>query len=515
MSRKRRRRYIKSFNGMRDMVSLPVCPASVWDALDAGARRAQVLRRNSEYLDGLQNNQKGHMHCFYDGPDIENGGRHRGKVVIDHENSEIDKNTRFLSPDEHAKFAKYDNVYLRDQPPIIPKRRRRSVTPPYRRKRSISPASSSSSSSSENLQPDYPNNQCEGPIGKKELGLNEITEHQRLLIWPQAPAFALSTKKWMTVSLGHVSRIERSDDSIKNLQLDPSAAQIIKALSMQQDQSGDSWGADFIEGKGAGQVILLHGPPGVGKTYTVEGISEWLRRPLLSLTVADIGITEDTVEQELMKWFDLAEAWNAVLLVDEADIFLEQRKNRDLSRNGLVTAFLRRMEYFRGLLFLTTNRVGQIDDAFVSRVHMAIGYKKLSPEFRRNIWEGFFRKLERERAGKVLVGRSAKKFVLTSEWVEEIELNGRETRNVLQTAIALAEFESIEAAGASGERGTASASPQVVVVEEDHFRRVLKMSEKFHDYVTAIRREDESQRAKVRGDRDDDAKVGAADGRSK
>ncbi|RMY51205.1 hypothetical protein D0865_06484 [Hortaea werneckii] len=262
-----------------------------------------------------------------------------------------------------------------------------------------------------------------------------------------------------------MDRIERSDDSIKNLQLDSSAAQIIKALSMQQDQSGDSWGADFIEGKGAGQVILLHGPPGVGKTYTVEGISEWLRRPLLSLTVADIGITEDTVEQELMKWFDLAEAWNAVLLVDEADIFLEQRKNRDLSRNGLVTAFLRRMEYFRGLLFLTTNRVGQIDDAFVSRVHMAIGYERLSPEFRRNIWEGFFRKLERERAGKVLVGPSAKKFVLT--------------------------------------------------IEEDHFRRVLNMSEKFHDYVTGIRREDEGQRAKVRGDRDDHAKIGAADGRSK
>ncbi|RMZ01523.1 hypothetical protein D0864_03432 [Hortaea werneckii] len=273
---------------------------------------------------------------------------------------------------------------------------------------------------------------------------------------------------------------------------------------MQQDQSGDSWGADFIEGKGAGQIILLH-----------EGISEWLRRPLLALTVADIGITETSVEQELMKWFDLAEAWNAVLLVDEADIFLEQRKNRDLSRNGLVSAFLRRMEYFRGLLFLTTNRVGQIDDAFVSRVHMAIGYERLTPDFRRNIWEGFFRKLERERAGKILVGPSARKFVLHSDEVRKIELNGREIRNALQTAITLAEFESIEGGGDLGEGGAPSSSSQIVVVEEDHFRRVLKMSEKFHDYVTAIRREDEIQRAKVRGDRDDYAKVGAADGRSK
>ncbi|GAB1729922.1 hypothetical protein NU195Hw_Modified_191t1 [Hortaea werneckii] len=447
--------------------------------------------------------------------------------------------------DQHAKFAKYDIVYLRDQPPAVTKTRwnnqrygvdtideraaklytrydsareyERGTSNP--RKNSNSPASRSSYSSSsdpEDLQQDPLSVQFGAdPLIKQRPSSTEITEHQRFLIWPQAPAFALSTKKWMIVSLGHVERIEPSEDSIKNLQLDPAAVQIIKALSMQQDQSGDSWGADFIEGKGAGQIILLHGPPGVGKTYTVEGISEWLRRPLISLSVADIGTTETRVEQELMKWFDLAEAWNAVLLVDEADIFLEQRKNRDLARNGLVSAFLRRMEYFRGLLFLTTNRAGQIDDAFVSRVHMAIGYERLTPDFRRNIWEGFFRKLERERAGKILVGPSARKFVLHSDEAQKIELNGREIRNALQTAITLAEFESAEAAGASGEDGATASSAQIVVVEEDHFRRVLKMSEKFHDYVTSIRREDEIQRAKVRGDRDDYAKVGAADGRYK
>lgn len=62
-----------------------------------------------------------------------------------------------------------------------------------------------------------------------------------------------------------------------------------------------------------------------------------MERPLLALTVADIGTVETKIESELLKFFDLAEAWNAVLLVDEADIFLEQRKNRDLARNGLVS----------------------------------------------------------------------------------------------------------------------------------------------------------------------------------
>lgn len=84
-------------------------------------------------------------------------------------------------------------------------------------------------------------------------------------------------------------------------------------------------------------LITVSSPPGVGKTYTVEAIAELLDRPLLSLTVADIGTMETQIESQLLRWFTLAEAWNAVLLVDEADIFLERRQNRDLARNGLVS----------------------------------------------------------------------------------------------------------------------------------------------------------------------------------
>lgn len=72
----------------------------------------------------------------------------------------------------------------------------------------------------------------------------------------------------------------------------------VRALSARQNKAARSWSADFIEGKGSGQIILLHGPPGVGKTYTVESIAAWLERPLLALTVADIGTIETNVERE-------------------------------------------------------------------------------------------------------------------------------------------------------------------------------------------------------------------------
>lgn len=164
--------------------------------------------------------------------------------------------------------------------------------------------------------------------------------------------------------------IESSSESIANLVIDKDELSTIRALSNQQNSNIDSWSADFIAGKGSGQVILLHGmysypccqtqsdlsqvlresarltrlvrghlaSTNSPNTYdALESIAEWLHRPLLALTVADIGTLETRIEAELLKWFDLAEAWNAVLLVDEADIFLEQRRNRDLARNGLVS----------------------------------------------------------------------------------------------------------------------------------------------------------------------------------
>jgi hypothetical protein len=58
------------------------------------------------------------------------------------------------------------------------------------------------------------------------------------------------------------------------------------------------------------------------------------------VTVADIGKDEDKVEEGLSTWFNLAERWKALLLIDEADIFLERRKHTDLARNGLVSGKL-------------------------------------------------------------------------------------------------------------------------------------------------------------------------------
>ncbi|EAQ84869.1 hypothetical protein CHGG_08883 [Chaetomium globosum CBS 148.51] len=136
---------------------------------------------------------------------------------------------------------------------------------------------------------------------------------------------------------------------------------------------------DFIKGKGKGLVILLHGAPGVGKTATAEAVALLYKRPLFLITCGDLGTTPESVEGGLKQIFRLANLWdwtNSILLLDEADIFLSQREKGDesVTRNAMVSIFLRTLEYYPGILFLTTNRPGVLDEAVKSRVHVNLNY---------------------------------------------------------------------------------------------------------------------------------------------
>ena len=220
-------------------------------------------------------------------------------------------------------------------------------------------------------------------------------------------------------------------DLIKDLVLDEDAKSMIKALSHRytmQSQTGNAWSADFIRNKGEGQIFLLHGKPGVGKTTTAECVAEITRRPLVSLTCGDLGMEPEMLERELMKWLRLATSWEAILLLDEADVYLEARISQDLQRNTLVSIFLRALEYYQGLLFLTTNRVGTFDDAFVSRIHVVIHYPDFTTEQRGQIWDIFFNKLEREKENIKFTQRTVD-YAKESKEMQSLGWNGREIRN--------------------------------------------------------------------------------------
>jgi AAA+ superfamily predicted ATPase len=155
---------------------------------------------------------------------------------------------------------------------------------------------------------------------------------------------------------------------------------------------------------------------------TAESLSEKLRCPLWCLSISELGITPATLETMLLRVMDVAASWGALLLLDEADIFLERRTTSDLTRNAMTGVFLRQLEYYRGVLFLTTNRDLAFDDAMCSRISLFLYYEKHDEDQRKTIWT---RMLER-------VGLDGTPNEL-AEFAKP-QLNGREIRNIMKTA---------------------------------------------------------------------------------
>jgi SpoVK/Ycf46/Vps4 family AAA+-type ATPase len=143
--------------------------------------------------------------------------------------------------------------------------------------------------------------------------------------------------------------------------------------------------------------MLLSGPPGTGKTLMAEAVADRTRRPLFYLQAEDLGINAAVLGANIKKVFQMATEWDAVILLDEADVFMSERHPQDIARNELVSIFLRELEYFRGIIFLTTNLYSTIDSAFRSRVSLHLLFASLTPEARVLIWRKFL-----DRANKLM-----------------------------------------------------------------------------------------------------------------
>ncbi|MDD3485014.1 ATP-binding protein, partial [Azovibrio restrictus] len=165
------------------------------------------------------------------------------------------------------------------------------------------------------------------------------------------------------------------------LVLPPEQTDLIDILTAEMDVLMD----DIVAGKSGGTTVLCAGPPGVGKTLTAEVYSEIIRRPLYRVHSGQLGLNVAEMEKTLKEVLTRAQRWGAVMLIDEADVYIKRRDD-NITMNAVVGVFLRVLEYFNGLLFLTTNRVDDIDEAIVSRCIALIRFHPPSRDDRLRIW---------------------------------------------------------------------------------------------------------------------------------
>ncbi|KAK0624599.1 hypothetical protein B0T17DRAFT_530561 [Bombardia bombarda] len=297
--------------------------------------------------------------------------------------------------------------------------------------------------------------------------------------------FNMQKKEWVSLEVGRMEDVEWNTEAFNLLVIDKETKELVQAVVTNQLNAEEN--TDLIRGKGNGLFILLHGGPGTGKTLTAESVAEIARKPLYRVTCGDIGTKAEDVEKYLEVVLLLGKTWGCVVLLDEADVFLEQRTINNMERNALVSVFLRVLEYYDGILILTSNRVGTFDEAFKSRIQLNLRYKNLDEDQRLQIWDNFITRLEKllekppPRASKTALtspfanrntsllslGVNTKEIRDNMKTLAKPNLNGREIRNAISTARQLAMY-------------------RQQPLGYEHLRCVIDEAKKFDDYLTEV-----------------------------
>ncbi|CAO2649214.1 Nn.00g065990.m01.CDS01 [Neocucurbitaria sp. VM-36] len=339
---------------------------------------------------------------------------------------------------------------------------------------------------------------------KESIDDSEIT-----LLPDQVPGYVLNRKYWAILSTNrnNLMEFQGTSDPWNDLVLEEKQKVIVEALVAKHlhhphenneiDMPYQLGG--FTAGKGRSIVLLLHGPPGVGKTSTAECIAAHMSKPLYPLTSGNLPVRANDLEEQLQVHFTLAARWGCILLLDEADVFLQRRRLNELEINAMVSVFLRQLEYYQGILFLTTNRVGDIDPAFKSRIHVSLEYEPLDRRRSKKIYKLHLRRIKealgmrRNAHGSNFKVNSEEILVWSDQHFKNAskrhrQWNGRQIHNAFQTAVALAEWEA-RTKNPKNPHSSSSAHDNTLpelVLGKKHFKQVAQVSEGFDQYMTDL-----------------------------
>lgn len=200
-------------------------------------------------------------------------------------------------------------------------------------------------------------------------------------VHPLVPCFDFRRHKRLRVHVNNLTAYKYRREVADGLILPERDKRLINMLV---DQSSNQF-QDVVEGKGASMNVLLGGSPGTGKTLSAEVFAEFKERPLYSVQCSQLGLEPAEIETNLAIILRRANRWNAVLLLDEADVYIRAR-GQDLVHNAIVGVFLRMLEYAQCILFMTTNLPESVDDAIASRCIVAIRYEVPGIAAQRQIW---------------------------------------------------------------------------------------------------------------------------------
>jgi adenylate kinase family enzyme len=335
----------------------------------------------------------------------------------------------------------------------------------------------------------------------------EFRDEDKFILPSRVFAYVLRERRFAQLDARHLKKVTAMQNGFDNLKIDRNNKKLIQVLvdshfsnkRVEREHGVEGINQDLIIGKGRGLVILLHGVPGVGKTATAEAVAQISGKPLFPITCGDLGTSPKEVEAALQEIFRLASLWDAILLLDEVDTFFSQRSRQgsDIVRNALVSVFLRALEYYNGILFLTTNRTGTLDEAFKSRVQVKVYYPPLEEEQTMEIWEmniNRLRVIDLQRSTSTeepplqifdqdIMNFARQHYREHSSKGGNGRWNGRQIRNAFQIASALAYYDHRDKHQRLRLEDPDAKPSAMPVLGVEHFKTMADLTTAFDEYL--------------------------------
>ncbi|KAH0563096.1 hypothetical protein GP486_002338 [Trichoglossum hirsutum] len=236
-----------------------------------------------------------------------------------------------------------------------------------------------------------------------------------MLCPPYVYGYSLARKDWCKFYIDNISSVQWKEKAFESLVMGESQKLVLRALVSSHTYPNNA--RDQTQQKGKGLVVLLHGSPGSGKTLTAECAAESCEKALLSTTIGELN--KENIpwhfEMRLKGVLQYATTWKAILLLDEADVFLEAREDGGggaVKRNAMVAG----TNYYPN-----------------PRIHLALQYSPPEIQMRRRIWTQYLQAIP---SPEISVDLATAIDTLVRE-----KINGREISNTVNTARTIARFE--------------------------------------------------------------------------
>lgn len=318
---------------------------------------------------------------------------------------------------------------------------------------------------------------CEALLAKDSDSLKPL---YRLLCPPLIDSFILQEQKQTTVKVCNIRLHQYNTRALDEIVLaDDRIVPLLKAVCESRMMGGASKvdeqsTGDLARKKEDALVILLNGRSGVGKSFASECAAESAKRPLLPVSIADMSDDAKGFEQALRDSFTLAETWNAIVVLQEADIHLSTDKK--------TTAFLRALDQYHGILILQANhelifkfKKNILNESLQACIHLFIRLSALPEAQRIKLAYQILRVLERDYENLLVENYLLQTF---EPILRKVAWNAKEIRNTLQMAVAFAEKEASDKSSSMIE-GSVYSEREKTPLKRRHLEEAITLSRNY------------------------------------